>query len=74
MQLFKKLNAFSEVFTEFQRRKKCLCKSLKSHGLVHPRTVNMLKGWKHCWNLEDSSFIIFFGNSERIEVQKYVSK
>ena len=31
----------------YGRRKMCLCKCLKGHVLVHPKTVSMLKGPKH---------------------------
>ena len=34
-------------FRNYKRRKKCLCKSLKSHNSVRLMIVNILKGPKH---------------------------
>ena len=54
----------------YRLRNTCLCKCLKSHVSVHPRTVNMLKGVKHCFNLHDSSFMSFVHDSGKISVGK----
>ena len=37
---------------------------LKSPVSEDPSTRNMVNGFKHCWNLNDSSFIIFFDNAD----------
>ena len=37
----------------------------KSRVSEHLRTVNMLKGSKHCRNLHSSIFVIFFDHSEK---------
>ena len=52
------------------RRKTCLYKCLKSHVSVHTRTVNMLKGPKHCWKMHKSIFFGFFVHSERTSVSE----
>ena len=40
-------------FWNYRLLNTCLCKCLKSHVSLHPRTVNMLRGPKHCCNLQD---------------------
>ena len=41
----------------YRVRNTYLCKYLKTHVSVRPRTVNMVKGPKQCYNLRASSFI-----------------
>ena len=36
---------------------------LRSPTSEQPRIVNILKDPQHCWNLRDSSFLIFFQHS-----------
>ena len=54
----------------YRLRNTCLCKCLKKHVYVHPRTVNMLKGAKQHCNLHDSSFISFVHHYGKISVGK----
>ena len=51
-----------------------LCKTWLNKGLKHlvsehPLTVNTLKGAKHCQNLHNSTFIIFFITPRKIELE-----
>ena len=57
----------SEVisFLNYKLDKAGLLKCLKSPVSEHLLTVNMLKDPKHCINLHDSIFVIFFDHSER---------
>ena len=57
-------------YRNYRLRNTCLCKCLKSHISVHPRSVNMLKGPKKGSNLHDSSFISFVYHSGKISVGK----
>ena len=50
-----------------------LGKYLKRHVSVHSRTVNMLKGFKHCFNLHESSLISFVYQSGETAVGKSLS-
>ena len=60
-------------FQNCRRPNTSLCKCLTSHVLVHPGTVNMLKGPKHCSNMHDRSFITFAHHSGKISVEKGLS-
>ena len=51
-------------------RKTCLDKCLKNPVSEYPSTVNIIKVAKLCWNLHDSTFIIFFHSSERNWIAK----
>ena len=55
-------------FRIYRRRKTWLCKCLKGHVSVHPRTFNILKRTKHCGEMDDSNFFVFFRHSERTSV------
>ena len=46
-------------FWNYGLRKAWLNKCLRSHVSEHSSTWNMLKGQKHCCNLQDSIFIFF---------------
>ena len=54
-------------FWTYQLRKTWLDKCLKGPVLEDPLTSNMVNRPKHCWNVNDSTFIIFIdpfeGNS-----------
>ena len=52
----------------YRLRNMCLSKCLKSHVSVHPVTVNMLKGLKHCFNPKGSSFLNFVYRSGKVSV------
>ena len=58
------------LFQNYRLRSTCLCKCLKSDVSVHPGTVNMLKGPKHCCNLRDNSFISSVHHSQKPAVGK----
>ena len=60
-------------FGNYRLRNTCLCKCLKCHVTVYPRTVNILKGANHYCNLHDSSFISFSHYSGRISVGRSLS-
>ena len=47
-------------FRNYRLSKTWLERSLKSAVSEHLSTVNMLKGPKHLWNLQESTFIFFF--------------
>ena len=49
-----------------------LLNCLKSPASKHPWTVNLLKSPKHCWNLHDTRFMIFFRHSKRTSVGKSI--
>ena len=57
-------------FQAYRLQNMCFCKCLKSDVFVHLRTVNMLKGSKHCKNLYDSSWIAFVHHSGKYSVGK----
>ena len=48
----------------------CIDKFLKSSTSEDPSTSNMVNGPKHCWNLRDSTFIIFIDKCKRNWVGK----
>ena len=50
----------ANVFSTLQTVKSWLDHSLKTAVSKHPLSVNMLKGAKHLWNLNDGTFIRFF--------------
>ena len=54
-------------FQDYRRRKTLLLKWLKCPVSEHPSIVNMLKDSKHCWNLHNSTFTIFFINLREID-------
>ena len=60
-------------FQKYRLQNTSFCKCLKSHVLVYPKSVNMLKGPKHCQNLRDSTWIAFVYYSEKYSVEKNVS-
>ena len=60
-------------FRNYRLRNTCFCKCLKSHVSAHPRTINMLKGPKHCCNLHDNSFISLVDHSVKFSVGKSIS-
>ena len=60
-------------FRNCKLRNTCLCKCLKSHLSVNPRTVNMLKHPKHYCNMRDSSLINFVEYPGEISVAKTLS-
>ena len=57
------------VFPKLQTAKTWLEKSLKSPVSEHPLIVNILKGPKHCRNLQDSTFIILFITLSEIDFE-----
>ena len=57
------------VFPKLQTAKTWLEKSLKSPVSEHPLIVNILKGPKHCRNLQGSTFIILFITLSEIDLQ-----
>ena len=60
-------------FQKYRLPNTSFCKCPKSHVLAHSRTVNMLKGPKHCWDLHDSSFVSFVHYSAKIALGKSLS-
>ena len=50
-----------------------LNKYLKITVSEDPSTSNMVKGLKHCWNLDDSTFTIFIDHRENSLVGKSLS-
>ena len=54
-------------------KKRWLDKCLKYFFSEYYSTVNMLKGPKHCSNLDDSTFIMFLYHSEGNEVKNCLS-
>ena len=61
----KKIIAMANVFPKLKTLKTWLDHSLTSAVPEHPLAVTMLMGPKHLWNLRESTFIIFFGHSEK---------
>ena len=60
-------------FGNYKLQNTCLCKSLKHHLSVQPRTVNTLKCPKDCCNIDHSSFITFVHHSVKIYVAQTLS-
>ena len=50
----KRWASYLMYFRSYRRRETWLCKCLKSHVSVHPRTANLLKHRKNCWNMHHS--------------------
>ena len=69
---FKKIIVIANVFPKLQTIKTLVDHSLKSIVSEHPLAVNMLKGSKHLWNLHETNFIIFFDQSEKKWLAKYL--
>ena len=61
-------------FWTYRLRKTWLDKCLKSPILEKPSRSSMVKGRKHCWNLNDSIFIIFIDSSARNSGWKCLSE
>ena len=59
-------------FRNYRLQSTCLCKCLNCHVSVHPKTVNMLNGQKHCCNLHDSSYMNFFIIQGKFQSEKFV--
>ena len=51
-------------FRNYRLRKRWLDKSLKSRVSQYPLTSNMVKGPKHCSNLNRGAFAIFIDHCE----------
>ena len=51
-------------FRTYGLSKTWLDKCLKSPVSEDPLTGNMLNGWKHCFNLNDSALTIFFDHCD----------
>ena len=51
-------------FGNYRLSKTCSGNSLKSAVSQHPLPLNNLKDPEHLWNLHESTFIIFFQQSE----------
>ena len=67
---FKKMTFILHVFPKLRTAKyTCLDKCSKSPISKHPSRVNVLRQPKHCWNLHDSTFLIFFNHSDRCSVR-----
>ena len=56
------MNLIAYVFLKLRNVKNVF--SLKSPVSEGPLTSNMVNGLKHCWNLHDSTFIIFIDHCE----------
>ena len=68
--LKKKMTFILHVFPKLRTAKyTCLDKCSKSPISKHPSRVNVLRQPKHCWNLHDSTFLIFFNHSDRCSVR-----
>ena len=73
LNIFERKNiVIANVFPRLQTVKTWLDHSLKSAVLEHPLAVKMLKGPKHLRNLHESTFIIFFDDSEDKWIGKYL--
>ena len=71
--IYKKRRLSSVVyFRNYRMSKTWIDHSLNSAVSQHPSTVNMLKGPKHLWNLQESTFIIFFYHFEGKWFVKYL--
>ena len=57
-------------FRNYRLPNTCFCKCIKGHVPVHPRTVNMLMGPKHCCNLHDNSFFQLCSSLSEIFTRK----
>ena len=55
----KKITVVADVFWTYGLRETWLDKCLKSPLSEHRSSSNMVNGPKHCWNINDRSFIIF---------------
>ena len=51
-------------FGNYEVQNRWLDKCLKSPVSEHPATSKTVNGQKHCWNLNDSTFIIFIDQCE----------
>ena len=60
-------------FWTYGFQKTWLDKCLKSPVWEDPSTTNMVNGKKHCQNLKDNTFIIFFDHCEGNSVRKGLS-
>ena len=60
-------------FGNYGLQKTCLDKCIKFRVSEHCLKVNMLKGHKHCRNVPDSTFIMFFHHFEGNRVGKCLS-
>ena len=60
-------------FQNYRLQKALLLKCLRRSEWEHLSTVNMLKGPKQSWNMQGSSFVIFFDHSEKASVRKIPS-
>ena len=68
-----KITLIVYVFPNYKLQKTSLNKCLKSLVSKYCWTVNMLNGSKHCWNLHNSTFIIFFYHAKGLGVAKFAS-
>ena len=60
-------------FLKLDTVKRGVLKSPESPVSEHLWEVNMLKAEKHCLNLHDSVFVVFFDHSEIISARKLLS-
>ena len=68
----KKMIVIANVFLKLETVKTWLNHSLESAVWEPPSTVSVLMGDKHLWNLDESTFIIFFDHSEGKWLEKYL--
>ena len=69
----KKMTLIAYLFLKLQAEKDVLDKCIKSPVSQDPSTRNILHDPKHCWNVHDSTFIIFIDHCEENWVRKSLS-
>ena len=68
--LNKNIICIAHVFPKLWLQKTLLDKCLKYPVPENSSRVNMLRRWKHCWNLHESTFMIIFHHSDKDWVTK----